>query len=121
MRTKQELKQRIKDNNIMQAELARVLGKTSAGISRMLQSNISSTEKTLLEIDSAIEILLKNRNAQDKGVIILDELSFKNTIHHAVITQFEKIEHEGQYNGDAEELAQKIVELIYEEITETEE
>lgn len=102
---------------ITQAELAMVIGITAPGLSKIESGTVDSRESTLNRIETGLETIENNRQAKKAGVIVIDELDFKNCLFVAMIPELETRENERISIGDPQVLGNKLVKLIYENIT----
>ena len=102
---------------ITQAELALVVGITAPGLSKIESGTVDSRESTLNRIEIGLETIENNRQAKRAGVIIIDGLDFKNILFGAMITELEWRENEGMNVGDSNKFANKLVKLIYDNVT----
>ena len=105
------------DLGITQAELALVVGITAPGLSKIESGTVDSRESTLNRIEIGLETIENNRQAKRAGVIIIDDLDFKNVLFGAMITELEWRENEGMNVGDSNKFANKLVKLIYDNVT----
>ncbi len=101
---------------ITQTELANVMGIFPSNVSRIETQNPDCRVSTLEQFDRALDIIKENRNRKANGLIVLDDADFKNTLHKSVIAELERLEHEGQYKGNAHRLAQRLVDMIVKEV-----
>ena len=72
----------------------------------------------LEQIEAGLEVIQKNQRRKLTGLIVLDETDFMNTVFKSIVAELELREHEGQYKGNAQHLAQKLVDLIAKEVCE---
>ena len=105
------------DLGITQAELSLVIGITAPGLSKIESGTVDSRESTLNRIETGLETIENNRQAKKAGVIVIDELDFKNSLFVALIPELEARENERISIGDPQVLGNKLVKLIYENIT----
>lgn len=117
MKSLKQLKKIIYDNDIQQSQIALVLGLSAPGISKMLSLNNDHKSSSLIKIESAINIIIANRSAKDRGVIVLDAVEFKNTLFNSIIPELEIRMDQGAYVGDIADLSETLVEIIIEKVT----
>ena len=106
---------------ISAVELSLVIGMHGAGLSRIESGNVDCRVSTLNRISAGLDTIEKNQHAIKCGAIVLDMPGFKNTIFGAIISTIESLQERGDYNSDARDLADTLVQLICEKITATEE
>lgn len=107
-----ELRERYK---ITQAELADVVGLHPSSIARIEAGKLDCRLSTIKLLNEGIESIHKSRNT---GLIIKNETDFKNTSYRAMIEELERLEHDGMYKGNGHHLAQRLVEMLYNEFKE---
>jgi len=110
-----DIKKRRVELNVTQAALAGVAGLHQSAITRIESEKLDCRMSTLKLLSESLEIIYNNRNYKYTGAIILSKTAFQNTVYRSMIEELERLEHEGQFQGNGHHLAQRIGEMIYKE------
>ena len=116
----QEIIDKRKKMKVTQTELANVVGMVRTSLVRIESGKIDCRESTLLLLDTGLKIIAKNRHRSVTGVIVLNELDFKNILYKSIIPELELRVNRGAYVGDIKDLSETLVELIMDKVTNDE-
>lgn len=116
-----DIKNKIDKLNITQELLSKAAVMEQSQLSLLLNGKKSPTELTLIRLSNGIELIKLNRTAIASGAIVINEMDFRNKVYKVIMPILEEKEHNDTYNGNSHHLAQKLVTVIYEGITEVEE
>jgi len=116
-----DIKKKRIELNITQSDLATVAGLHQSAITRIESEKLDCRLSTLALLSKSLEIVEQSRKNKYNGVIVLSKTAFQNTLYKSMIGELEQLEHVGSFQGNGHHLAQRLIDMIYNECSIKEE
>ena len=111
-----DIKNKRKELNLTQAELADIVGLHQSAIGRIESGKIDCRVSTLELLTTGLHIIEDARRRKLAGVVIISKTDFENALYRSMIQELEHLEHTGKYQGNSHHLVQRLMKMISKEV-----